>query len=249
MEGTELKVPITPRKESAKGDATASTFAVSQRWFAESRLKALLVAIAIASPLLSLWYIHGTVVKLRDEMWVWNLDHSGVITFAPLGIVDANSKVFREIVMQACEVYLKRNPAGLSNVELLPRYFSDTATKAVKSELAKSNPERNRRNLFDQPEFTKQPERIDSNSGSFRYRVVGYVVRTGVIDGMVEREVGDFRIGLELEPSDSVREKGRFPFVVKQFRKVITWRTSGKSEEFESVTGEKPTQPQSSSSP
>jgi hypothetical protein len=230
----EPEVPVTPRKESAKAEAQPSTFVVSQRWFAEHRKSALLLAIAIGSPLFSLWYTNRIVTQLKADMWVWNVDTSGVITYAPLGLADADSRVFREIILQAMEVYLKRNPGGLSNAELLPRYFSTAAAKAVEKEIAMSAPERSRRNLFDQAEFTKQPERLDASSGSYRYRVVGFILRSGIIDGMTERDIGDFKIGIELEPSDSVRDKGRFPFTVKGYRCVITWRSNGLTEDFSS---------------
>lgn len=220
----EPELPVTPRSESAKGDATASTFTVSQRWFAEHRKSTLLLAIAIVSPLFSLWYVHKTTESLKQAMWVWHVDSSGVLTYAPIGLADPDSQVFREILIQAAEVYLKRNPAGISNKELLPRYFSPIAVKAVNAELTRTAGERSRRNLFDQPEFTKLPERLDASSGAYRYRLVGFIVRTGVIDGLNERIVGDFKLGFELEPNDSVRDKGRFPFTVRQYRIEIAWR-------------------------
>jgi hypothetical protein len=245
----EEELPVTPRKESAKGDATPSTFTVSQRWFAEHRKQALLLAIAIVSPLISLWYANKIVGQVKQEMWVWNVDSSGVITYAPIGLVDANSAVFREVVLQAMEVYLKRNPGGLSNPEMLQRYFSASAAKAVKMEVIKTDTERTRRNLFDQAEFTKLPERLDASSGTYRYRVVGYIVRNGVLDGMPERDIGDFKIGLELEANDSVRDKGRFPFTVRQYRCMITWRSNGTTEDFSSATGVKTVTPAGGAAP
>ena len=220
----EPELPITPRGESPQGEKKPSTFDVPKRWFAEYRKDVLLITIAIGSPLLSLWFVHKTIDDLKRSMWVWHLDSSGVMTYAPIALADPDSEIFKEIVMQATEVYLKRNPAGISNKELLPRYFSEASLKAIEAEVSKAAPERMRRNLFDQPEIKDRPTRLDVSGGAFRYRVVGFIVRTGVIDGVNERLVGDFKIGLVLVPNDDVRQKGRFPYIVKQYRKEITWR-------------------------
>ncbi|AHF94957.1 hypothetical protein OPIT5_00035 (plasmid) [Opitutaceae bacterium TAV5] len=228
-------LPVTPRKESKSGDRAQSTFHVHRRWFAEYRLKAFLIAVAILVPLVSLKWTKDAIAESKRATWVWNTDSNGVLVFAPAELADPDSRIFREIGIQAAEVYLKRNPAGLSNPELLTRYYTAEAQKAVRLELRSQEDERNRRNLYDQPEFTRMPERLDDSGGALRYRIQGFIVRSGVIDGLPQRDVGDFRLSIELTPTVAVMDKGRFPYQINRYKKTVVWRSNKRSEEFTSA--------------
>lgn len=227
------KLAVTPRVPMDRAmQAKGSTFDLPARWFAERRSRSALIAVAIVVPLLALWLNYRTVQTAKAATWTYNVDSAGVITYAPAEIADPANRFFREIVIQASEVYLKRNPAGLSNPDLLKRYFTDAAGKAVTQEVNRSAPERNRRNYFDQPEFTTNAELLGEAGGTLRYRVSGYVVRSGVLEGIPERDVGDFRLGFELVPNSDIRDKGRFPYLVNQYRLIVTWRNAGIQEEY-----------------
>lgn len=213
----------------------ASSFTVSKRWLAQHQIATLCIVVAIIVPLLSLWFVASSVSKMKESVWVWNIDDSGSFTWAPASIADPSSKVYREVAMQAAESYLKRNPEGLSNPEIATRYFTGEVWRAVTRDITAQANDRKRRNLYDQVEFTRQPERLDPNSNLLRYRVVGFIVRSGVIDGMAQRDVGEFRMGIELTPQIQMREKGRFPFQVSQYRVTVTWKSDGRVEEHASI--------------
>ena len=227
--------PSTERKGRPGGDRLRSTFSLPQRWLAQHQIITLCVAIAIIVPLFSLWFVASTVSKMKEAVWIWNVDDSGSFTWAPAAIADPSSRLYREVSMQAAEAYLKRNPEGLSNPEIAARYFTGEVWRAVARDISSQASDRKRRNLYDQIEFTRQPERLDPNSTMLRYRVVGYIIRSGVIDGLAQRDVGEFRMGIELTPQSQIREKGRFPFQVSQYRVTIAWKSDGREEQFVSV--------------
>ncbi len=233
VDASDEPLEVTPRARMSRDfQAKGSTFDLPSRWFAERRAKTALLAIAIVVPLIALWITYRTVDRAKQATWTYNVDSAGVITYAPAEIADPSNRFFREIVLQASEVYLKRNPAGLSNSDLLKRYFTDATAKAVQLEVTRSAPERNRRNYFDQPEFTSNAELLSSSGGTLRYRVNGYIVRSGVLEGIPERDVGDFRLGFELVPNTDIKDKGRFPYLVNQYRLIVTWRNAGIMEEY-----------------
>lgn len=233
VDASDEPLEVTPRAPMSRDlQAKGSTFDLPARWFAERRAKTALLAIAIVVPLVALWITYRAVDRAKQATWTYNVDSAGVITYAPAEIADPRNRFFREIVLQASEVYLKRNPAGLSNADLLKRYFTDATIKAVQMEVNRGAAERNRRNYFDQPEFTRNPELLSESSATLRYRIYGYIVRSGVLDGIPERDVGDFQLGFEMVPNTDMRDKGRFPYLVNQYRFVVTWRNAGVMEEY-----------------
>lgn len=235
METPEPDLPVTPRREKPGGNNAVSSFTVAQRWLAEHQVKVLCIAVAILSPLVSLWFVKDAITKAKEATWVYQVDATGAITWAPASIADPSSGLYREVVMQAAEAYLKRNPEGLSNPEIAQRFFRGNVWAAVQRDLNAQSQDRKRRNLYDQAEFSRLPERLDENATALRYRVVGYIIRSGVIDGLPQRDVGEFRMGIELAPQSELRMKGTFPFEVAQYRGTITWRSDGRVEEFASI--------------
>jgi hypothetical protein len=229
---------VTPRKESRKAEKQPSTFNVAQRWFAEHRKNTLLLAIAILSPLASLYMLQNGVAAAKQGFWVWNTDANGVMIFAPVEMADPTSSIFKEITIQAAESFLKRNPAGISNPELLKRYFVNTAAAGVDREMKAEKAERERRNLFDQCEFTKEPEFLSGSGGVWRFRVTGYIKRSGNLGGVLEADVGDFTVLFELRRNPDMKRKGMFPYQVTQYRKTVKWRGAGRTEVWSSVSGE-----------
>jgi hypothetical protein len=199
-------------------------FDIATRWFAEHRTKSLCIAVAILSPLLSLYFVLGVVRSSKERMWIWHADDNGVLTYAPASIGDSQSVVFREIAQQAVEVMLKQDPKGLSNEAMIARYMTPEAATALRAHVKFFERERQRLNLFDQASFTAPPQLIDDSGGSLRFRLVGQIIRSGAIDRtQLVRNVGDFNVGIQLVPNTSIADRGRFPYVVADYRITVDW--------------------------
>jgi hypothetical protein len=94
--------------------------------------------------------------------------------------------------------------------------------KELEREERSELPERKRRNLYDHPEV----EGIDvlDEGSSPRYRVRGFVVRSGAVEGLpYQPPPGEFHLIVELAPQEVALLQGRYPFVVVRHRAVVRW--------------------------
>jgi hypothetical protein len=222
-------LPVTPRKESPV-EEKPSTFAAPRRWFVEYRIKIAQWVLVALICLGSSYWNYRSVNASKQDIWIWHVDDNGSMTYAPARLADPNSNIFQEICMQAASAYLTRNTKGLSLPEMVRRFFDPKIGMAIDMEVRAEAEERERRNLFDQVEITKTPELISAEGGGNRYRVLGYIKRTGNMNGLPEQDVGEFRLNFILKPNVNVTNRGRFPYVVSQYIIDITWRGSRKNE-------------------
>ena len=218
------QLPPTDRHDRPDPTTAISPFTPVMRWVAERQLRIICIAIAIFSPLLALWWTQSSIRAVKAATWTYNVDATGAITYAPVALAEPESMVYREVGLQAAQMYFTRNPKGLSFPEFAERLFTDEAMKLVNETLRSQRAERERRNLFDQPEIAEVKVR---DPGLLRYRVVGFVVRSGAVDALPLRDVGDFVMVLELVPQPALVQKARYPFAVSRFSVKITWRSDG----------------------
>jgi hypothetical protein len=151
------------------------------------------------------------------------VDGAGTIHFGPVKPADAQSALFREILLQAAQACFTRNPSGLSYPEVARRIFVADSWKALDADVRDQLPERKRRNLYDHPEV----EGIDAldEGARARYRVRGFIVRTGAVDGLpYQPPPGEFHLVVELAPQEDALQQGRYPFVVVRHRAVVRWQ-------------------------
>jgi hypothetical protein len=203
--------------------APTSTFTPSARWVAEHQVKVLCMVVATLSPLASLWMLERGTGNLRAGVWAYSVDGAGTIHYGPVRPAEAESALFREILLQAAQACFTRNPAGLSYPEVARRIFVGDSWKSLDSEVRSELPERKRRNLYDHPEV----EGIDvlEEGASPRYRVRGFVVRSGAVEGLpYQPPAGEFHLVVELAPQEDAMQQGRYPFVVVQHRAVVRWQ-------------------------
>jgi hypothetical protein len=202
--------------------APASTFTPAARWVAEHQVKVLCMVIAAASPMASLWMLERGTANLRQGIWAYSVDGVGTIHYGPVGPADAKSALFREILLQAAQACFTRNPSGLSYPEVARRIFVGDSWRTLDGEVRAELPERRRRNLYDHPEV----EGIDvlDEGESPRYRVRGFVVRSGAVDGLpYQPPAGEFHLVVELAPQGDAMQQGRYPFVIVRHRAVVKW--------------------------
>jgi hypothetical protein len=200
----------------------ASTFTPAARWVAEHQVKMVSMAIAVAVPLASLWLLARATANLREGVWAYSVDGAGTIHYGPVKPAEARSALFREILLQAAQACLTRNPSGLSYPEVARRIFVGESWKALEAEVRADLPERKRRNLYDHPEV----EGIDvlDEGSSPRFRVRGFVVRSGAVEGLAyQPPPGEFHLIVELAAQEDAMQQGRYPFVVVRHRTVIRW--------------------------
>ncbi len=180
------------------------------------------MVVATVSPLLSLAILERGTANLRDGVWAYSVDGAGTIHYGPVRPAEAKSALFREILLQAAQACLTRNPSGLSYPELARRIFVGESWKALDAEVRSEVPERKRRNLYDHPEV-EGIEVLDEGS-SPRYRVRGFVVRSGAVEGLpYEPPPGEFHLVVELAPQEDALQQGRYPFVIVRHRASIRW--------------------------
>jgi hypothetical protein len=206
--------------------APVSTFTPAARWVAEHQVKVLCMVVAAASPLASLWMLERGTSNLSQGVWAYSVDGAGTIHYGPVRPADARSALFREILLQAAQACFTRNPSGLSYPEFARRIFVGDSWKALQAEVRSELPERKRRNLYDHPEV----EGIDvlEEGSSPRYRVRGFVVRSGAVEGLAyQPPPGEFHLIVELAPQEDAMQQGRYPFVVVRHRSVIHWPQEG----------------------
>jgi len=219
---------FTPRPAPAGprgGPPPASTFTPAARWVAEHQIKVLCMVVATVAPLLSLWLLVRGTANLRAGIWAYSVDGAGTIHYGPVRPAEARSALFREILLQAAQACFTRNPAGLSYPEVARRIFVGDSWRTLEAELRAELPERKRRNLYDHPEV----EGIDvlDEGDSPRYRVRGFVVRSGAVEGLPYQPApGEFHLIVELAPQDDAMQQGRYPFVVVRHRSVVRWESA-----------------------
>jgi hypothetical protein len=219
----EPEIPCRLANAGPRGCAApTSPFTPAARWVAEHQIKVLCMVIAAASPMASLWFLERGTANLREGIWAYSVDGAGTIHYGPVRPADARSALFREILLQAAQACFTRNPAGLSYPEVARRLFVGDSWKALESEVRSELPERKRRNLYDHPEV----EGIDvlEEGASPRYRVRGFVVRSGAVEGLpYQPPAGEFHLIVELAPQEDALQQGRYPFVVVRHRAVVRW--------------------------
>ena len=219
----EPQLPRAPANPSPRGaPARATPFTPAARWVAEEQVKVLCMAVATVSPLASLWMLTRAAASLHGGIWAYSVDGAGTIHYGPVRPADARSALFREILLQAAQACLTRNPSGLSYPELARRIFVGESWRNLEADVRSELGERRRRNLFDHPEV-EAIEVLDEGS-SPRYRVRGFVVRSGAVEGLAyQPPAGEFHLIVELAPQDDAMQQGRYPFVVVRHRSVVRW--------------------------
>lgn len=214
-------LPFTPAKR--KDPPPPSPFTPAMRWVAEEQVKTVCLAVAILSPLLSLLLLRSGTANLHAGLWAYSVDGVGAIHYGPVTPADAKSSVFREILLQAAQAYYTRNPSGLSYPEIAKRIFVGDSWKRLEREVIDENPERKRRNLYDHPEV-EAIEPLDESGSALRYRVRGFIVRTGAVEGLAyEPPPGEFHLIVELSPQRDALLQGRYPFVVTGHNTAVRW--------------------------
>jgi hypothetical protein len=218
--------PEPPRRTANPGprvaSPAASTFTPATRWVAEHQVKVLCMVVAVASPLASLWALERGTSNLSQGVWAYSVDGAGTIHYGPVRPAEARSALYREILLQAAQACFTRNPSGLSYPEFAKRLFVGDSWKALEADVRSQLAERKRRNLYDHPEV----EGIDvlDEGSSPRYRVRGFLVRTGAMEGLpYQPPPGEFHLIVELAPQEDAMQQGRYPFVVVRHRAVVRW--------------------------
>ncbi|HZZ19240.1 MAG TPA: hypothetical protein VFE25_07725 [Opitutaceae bacterium] len=222
--------PELPRRTANPGPReivpAVSTFTPASRWVAEHQVKVLCMMIAVASPLASLWALERGTSNLSQGVWAYSVDGAGTIHYGPVRPAEARSALYREILLQAAQACFTRNPSGLSYPEFAKRLFVGDSWKSLQADIRAELPERKRRNLYDHPEV----EGIDvlDEGSSPRYRVRGFLVRTGAMEGLpYQPPAGEFHLIVELAPQEDAMQQGRYPFVVVRHRAVVHWPDEG----------------------
>jgi len=222
-EEPEPVIPTTPAYGGPRGAAARKVaFPPAVRWVGEHQVKTLCMAVAVASPLVSLWMLERGTANLRDGVWAYSVDGAGTIHYGPVKPADASSALFREILLQAAQACLTRNPSGLSYPEVAKRIFVGDSWRGLQAEVSAELAERKRRNLYDHPEV----EGIDllDGSGAQRFRIRGFIVRTGAVEGLpFQPPPGEFHLIVELSPQPDALMEGRYPFVVTRHRASVRW--------------------------
>ena len=226
MSAGDSQEPEPPRIPANAGPRVsrpaASTFTPAARWVAEHQVKVLCMMVAIAVPMASLCLLERATANLREGIWAYSVDGAGTIHYGPVQPAEARSALFREILLQAAQAFLTRNPSGLSYPEVARRIFVGDSWKELEREVRSELPERKRRNLYDHPEV----EGIDvlDEGSSPRYRVRGFVVRSGAVEGLpYQPPPGEFHLIVELAPQEDALLQGRYPFVVVRHRCAVRW--------------------------
>jgi len=218
----EPELARTPANAGPRGAALPSPFSPAARWVAEHQIKVLCMIVASVSPMASLWMLERGTANLRQGIWAYSVDGAGTIHYGPVKPAEARSELFREILLQAAQACFTRNPSGLSYPEVAKRIFVGDSWRLLEGDVRAELPERKRRNLYDHPEV----EGIDvlDDGSSPRYRVRGFVVRTGAVEGLPYQPApGEFHMIVELAPQEDAMQQGRYPFVVVRHRAVVRW--------------------------
>jgi len=195
--------PEVVRRPANPGPRTAPAFTPAARWVAEHQVKALCMVVAVASPLASLWMLMRGAGSLHDGVWAYSVDGAGTIHYGPVQPADARSALFREILLQAAQACFTRNPSGLSYPEVARRIFVGESWRTL-----------------------EEVEAIDvlDEGSSPRYRVRGFIVRSGSIEGLAfQPPAGEFHLIVELRPQEEALQQGRYPFVVVRHRAALRW--------------------------
>ncbi len=219
-------LPLTAARRTGPADGR-TPFTPAVRWAGEQQVKVLCLAIAILVPLLALVILERGTANLKSGIWAYSVDGVGAIHYGPVTPADAKSALFREILLQAAQAYYTRNPTGLSYPEIARRLFVGESWKKLERELRAEDAERKRRNLYDHPEV-ESIDPLDETGSSLRYRIRGFIVRTGAVEGLAfEPPAGEFHLIVELAPQKDALQQGRYPFVVTGHNAAARWPDAG----------------------
>jgi hypothetical protein len=220
----EPQLEPTPAVSGPRGALAPRPFTPAARWVAEHQVKVLCMIVATVSPAASLWMLARGTANLRQGLWAYSVDGVGTIHYGPVRPADAQSALFREILLQATQACLTRNPSGLSYPEVARRIFVGDSWKTLEAEVRSELPERKRRNLYDHPEV--EGIEVLEEGPAPRYRVHGFVVRSGAVEGLAyQPPPGEFHLIVELAPQHDAMQEGRYPYVVVRHRAVVRWAT------------------------
>jgi hypothetical protein len=223
----ELPPPPRPANTGPRGDAAPrSTFTPATRWVAEHQIKVLCMVVAVASPAASLIVLQRGTANLRQGIWAYSVDGVGTIHYGPVKPAEARSALFREILLQAAQACFTRNPSGLSYPEVARRIFVGDSWRSLDSDVRAELAERKRRNLYDHPEV--EGIEVLDDGASPRYRVRGFVVRSGAVEGLpYQPPAGEFHLVVELAPQEDAMQQGRYPYVIVKHRASVRWPGQG----------------------
>ena len=220
--------PQTP-SESAASKPPESPFGPGKRFLVERQVTVLSLGVALLSMVAALHYSAKVAKASKENAWVVLLDDSGTYTISPASIEYGVARIFNDICVQAAELSLRRTPNGLSFPEFAERFFTGFAPKVIMMQLQSERADREQRNLFDQPEVTRV-EKLTDNSRELTFRVTGKIIRSGAIEGIALREVGECTMFVKLSPQPNLNERGRYPFVCSNWGVRITWDDLSKEE-------------------
>ena len=206
-----------------------SPFGPGKRFLVERQVTIISLAVALLSLVAALHYVSTITRDAKANAWVVLLDDSGTYTISPASMEYGADRIFNDICVQAAELALRRTPNGLSFPEFAERFFSGFAPKVIMMQLQAERADRVQRNLFDQPEVTKV-EKLTDNARELNFRVRGKVIRSGAIEGIALREVGEFSMFVQLAAQPNLNERGRYPFVCTNWGVRITWDDMSKEE-------------------
>ncbi|WP_415907050.1 hypothetical protein [Oleiharenicola sp. Vm1] len=217
-------------EEFPRSDATStarnpqdvsSSFTPVKRLAAEHQIKVLCIGIAIVVPVVCLYFMLAAVRSARAPQTTFAVDGAGVIHVGPLESLNPDTQFFRELALQVSQAQFTRNPNGLSAPELARRLFTPEAMKQVDAEVAAEADLFKRRNYFQQPEIAGI-DPLEPSGDKRRFRVRGYVRRTGAVDGIPDLPPAYyFRVTYELVPNAFVGQRGQYPYQVARYR--LTW--------------------------
>ena len=218
----EPELPATPAARTGPHDGK-DRFSPVARWLGDHQAKVLCLAIAIVSPLASLAFVERSTAHLRAGVWAYSVDATGSIHYSPVSPADAKSALFREILLQAAQAYYTRNATGLSYPEIAQRIFVGEGWKHLQNDVEAEAAERKRRTLYDHPEV-EAIELLDETAGAYRYRVRGFIVRAGAIEGLpYQPPAGEFHLIVELTAQPDALQLGRYPFVIAHANAAVRW--------------------------
>jgi hypothetical protein len=207
-----------------------------KRLAAEHQMKMLCIAVAIVVPLICLVLVGQAVRDARTPQTTIALDGSGVMHIGPLESLNPDAALFREISLQIAQTHFNRNPKGLDAAEMAERLYTSESLKNLQDEVAAEASLMERRNYFQQVQVVEiEPLDKGDLKQKPKYRIKGYIVRNGIVDGISQRESPMyFRLTVELDQNPDFGVRGQYPYKVNRYK--LSW-TNSRFERLEATDG------------
>lgn len=172
--------------------------------------------IAIAAVLSQMVSIPAVVYMMRSSREVVIADAAGNYVLAPTEDLERANSVIEDCARNAVLAFWMRGPEALELPLLGSKIFDSRTWGEVQQDLGTRREEAVLKSLHIKPEIERVT--VTRADGKLIAVVTGQLIQVGTFRGQPIYDTPEFEMAFALTPNPDLRNNGRYPFVVTQYR-------------------------------